>query len=292
VSGGTWTSVEIRPRLGELASEDWAASCMDALSELGCLGTEERGSGADLRVVAWLPAASDASRVATLLQQVAALLREAGLGGDVLGAGSVEDPGWVEQFNASLKPVHVGKRLTILPRPGEAPEGRVALVIEPGRAFGTGHHESTRLALEHLEEILRPGASVLDVGTGSGVLALAAVRLGAARAVGIDVDPEAVEVATENVAGQPEEARIELFTCDDPALVPGTFDVVLANIQADVLHPMLPALRGRIAPGGRLILSGLLLGDREPMDRALAACGLRAAWKQDGEWASACAAPA
>ena len=282
MSGGTWTSVEIRPRLGDLPAEEWAAACVDALSGLGCLGTEERGGGANVSVVAWLPSGTDASRVASLL-------REAGLGGDVVGSASVEDPGWVEQFNASLKPVHVGKRLTILPRPGQAPEGRVVLVIEPGRAFGTGHHESTRLALEHLEERLAPGDSVLDVGTGSGVLALAAVRLGAASAIGIDVDPEAVEVARENVAGQPEEGRIELLTCDDPADVPGSFDVVLANIQADVLHPMLPALRDRLAPGGRLILSGLLLTDSEPMDRALTALGLAPAWKQDGEWTSACA---
>ena len=278
----SWTSVEIRPIPGDMPADEWAAACMDALHDLGCLGTEERGAGSAWRVIAWLPVSADATRVG-------ALLEASGLRGEVASPAIVEDPGWVERFNESLHPVNVGRRLTILPRPGEAPEGRIAIVIEPGRAFGTGHHESTRLALEHLEERLVPGDSILDVGTGSGLLALAGVRLGGSRAIGVDIDPEAVEVAQENVSTQPEASRIRLMTCADPALVEGRFDVVLANIQADVLHSMLPALRDKLAAGGRLILSGLLLGDREPMDEALRRLGLRAEWKQDGEWASACA---
>ena len=91
------------------------------------------------------------------------------------------------------------------------------------------------------------------------------------------------------VADQIESPRLEFSTCADPALVEGRFDVVLANIQADVLHAMLGALRDKMKPGGRLILSGLLLHDREPMDPALRALGLAASWKVDGEWASACA---
>lgn len=277
-----WTCVEIRPELRGMPPDEWAAACMEALGIRGCLGTEERGSGEDLRVLAWLPEEAETSG----LQE---LLASEGLAGSVIAVRAVEDPGWVEQFNASLQPIDVGRRLTILPRPGPAPEGRVVLVIEPGRAFGTGHHESTRLALLHLEGQLAPGESVLDVGTGSGVLALAALKLGGSRAIGIDIDPEAIEVARENVEREPESARLRLMTCGDPSLVDGRFDVVLANIVFDTLVTMLPALRQKLAPGGRLILSGLLAADEEPMNRALAGCGLRAEWLREGEWVSACA---
>lgn len=274
--------MELEPRLDELPPSEWAATCMAALAGIGCLGTEERGLGESLRVLAWLPEDADVSGIP-------ALLLECGLSARIASTSSVEDPGWVEQFNASLKPVDVGRRLTILPRPGPAPEGRIVLVIEPGRAFGTGHHESTRLALVHLDEQIAGGESVLDVGTGSGVLALAAVRLGASRATGIDIDPEAIEVARGNVADQPEAAAISLITSADPAGVKGEFDLVLANIQRDVLEPMLPQLCEKLARGGRLILSGLLLEDREPMERALGRQGLEASWKQEGEWISPCA---
>lgn len=277
-----WTSVELRPVLGGLAPEDWAACCTEALLPLGCLGTEERGAGDALRIVAWLPDGADAGAVP-------GLLAAAGLSAAGAVEGSVEDPGWIEQFNASLRPVLVGKRLVILPRPGEAPEGRIAVVIEPGRAFGTGHHESTRLALLHLESCVTPGCSVLDVGTGSGVLALAAVRLGARHATGIDIDPEAVEVALENIATQPEASRLRIVTCSDPFEVEGTFDVVVANITIDILLPMLPALKAKLAPGGRMVLSGLLLQDRKPVDEALAALGFSREWAAEGEWVSPCA---
>jgi ribosomal protein L11 methyltransferase len=278
-----WLRAEIRPELGDGSSEEWAAACMEALAPIGCLGTEELGAAEAMAIVAWLPGDADA-------REIEPLLAREGLAGRVAATTIVEDPGWVEQFNASLRPIEVGRRLVILPRPGPVPEGRVAIVIEPGRAFGTGHHESTRLALEHLERELKPGDSVLDVGTGSGILALAAVRLGAARAVGIDVDPEAIEVARENVEGQPESSRIRLMTCGDPALVEGRFDMVLANITVDVLLAMLPALVAKLAPTGRLVLAGLLERDRAAMDEGLAKQGLSASWAAEGEWISACAA--
>jgi ribosomal protein L11 methyltransferase len=278
VSAAAWRAVHLVPKAPAIPREDWAACCALALGPLGCLGTEER----DDAVVAWLPADADSD-------QVIPLLRAAGLEADLRADEAVEDGHWVERFNASLAPIDVGLRLTILPRPGPAPPGRVAIVIEPGRAFGTGHHESTRLALEHLERAVTPGCRVLDVGTGSGVLALAAVRLGAASAVGLDIDPEAVEVAQSNVADQPEASRIALRVGSDPAAVDGAFDVVVANITSDVLEPMLPALAARLAPRGALVLSGLLQGDRERMGAGLREASLTPRWTEAGEWISACA---
>ncbi len=282
MSDRRWLGLEIQPALGDWPAEDWAAACADALAPLGCLGTEERGSGMDLRIIAWLPSDAD-------LADVHRALRAAALDARIENASITEDPGWVEQWNASLVPVDVGERLTILPAPGPAPPGRLAIVIEPGRAFGTGHHESTRLALVHLEAMVAPGHVVLDVGTGSGILALAAARLGAASVTGLDIDPEAIEVATTNIEGQPEASRVRLLVCDGIQGVTGAFDVIIANITRDVIEPMLAALCERLAPGGRLILSGLLAIDRQPIASALAAARMDASWLAEGEWVSACA---
>lgn len=278
MSARRWRSLQLRPLAPELPRDEWASLAFLALEPAGCLGTEERGD----EVVAWMPEDSTAP-------QALELLRASGLDAAITADAVVEDPGWVEEFNASLHPVDVGRRLTILPRPGEAAPGRIALVIVPGRAFGTGHHESTRLALEHLEREVTPGCAVLDVGTGSGILALAAVKLGAARAVGIDVDPEAIEVATENVAPEPESPAIELLVASDPALVPGRFGLVVANITSDVIEMLLPAACDKLEEHGALVLSGLLVQDRGLIESLLTARGFSVSWLQAGEWISACA---
>ena len=235
--------------------------------------------------LAWLPSSS--SR-----EHIEGALATAGWNGALATLDIVEDPGWVEEFNRTLQPISVGRRLVIVPGDDAAPPGRLAVRIEPGRAFGTGHHESTRLALEWIDESLAPGETVLDVGTGSGILAAAAMVLGAASAVAIDVDPEAIEVARENLVrtlgGRAERVRLLVAAC--PSAVEGSdFDVVIANIQADVIHGMLDALVAHVATGGRLVLAGLLVQDRASIEAALEGCGFVTQWRDDGEWISACA---
>jgi ribosomal protein L11 methyltransferase len=174
----------------------------------------------------------------------------------VLAPREVPDEGWAVKVQASLGAIQAG-RLTIAP-PWDVPEaaGDETIVIEPSVGFGTGHHQSTRLCLCLLQAMSLEGRSVLDVGTGSGVLALAAARLGAASVLGIDNDADAVAAARENVARNATAVPVALEVSD---LARGTLapaDVVLANLTAWVIRTHADALRSLIRPGGTLVASG------------------------------------
>jgi ribosomal protein L11 methyltransferase len=171
----------------------------------------------------------------------------------------------LEAYRAAARPFPVGRRFWIDPGDGAGvppPEGRIALYLPASRAFGTGGHESTRLALAALEDEPVEGVDVLDVGTGSGILALAAVALGARRAVGVDSDREAVFVARENLARHDFGGKVGLAV-STPAAVGGSFPVVVANLLPEELLPVRSALSARVAPKGRLIVSGVP-AEREP----------------------------
>ncbi len=163
-----------------------------------------------------------------------------------------------------------------------ARRGEIVLVLEPGRAFGTGLHETTRLVAQAIgmQRGSLARARVLDVGTGSGILAIVALALGAHEAVGIDVDADAIQVAKENAERNGMSKKAKLSTTPI-ARVRGAFDLVLANIEADVLIDMKDALRARVAPGGRLVLSGIL-ATREKDVRA--AFGKPLSRTSIGEW--------
>ncbi|HEV8119232.1 MAG TPA: 50S ribosomal protein L11 methyltransferase [Thermoanaerobaculia bacterium] len=194
-------------------------------------------------------------------------------------------------FRAASRPFPVGRRFWL--DPGEpplapAPAGRVGLFLPASTAFGTGGHESTRLALESLEDQPLEGADVLDVGTGSGVLALAAAALGARRAVGLDTDDEAVFVARENLSRHPFGARVCLLAGPVDA-VAGDFALVVANMLPAELLPLSDALTGRVAPAGRLLISGI---PQEEEAGVLARFGAKA-WavrgrRAEGEWVCLC----
>lgn len=186
----------------------------------------------------------------------------------------VEGDGWREAYKTYFKATRIGSRLVVRP-PWEAyaaRDGDVVLTLDPGMAFGTGTHETTRLVLSALEEHVRVGIDVLDVGCGSGILAIAALLLGARSALAIDVDAEAVRVATENCAINGVAERCEVERASD---VPGEplahgrrYPLVLANIETRVLVPAASALIASLQPEGVLILSGILAPER---DRVLAA---------------------
>jgi ribosomal protein L11 methyltransferase len=161
-----------------------------------------------------------------------------------------EDRDWVEAAREKLPPMLVGRRFFLVPewRDDPTPEGRLRIVVNPGMAFGTGFHETTQLCLEALEEYVRPGVAVLDVGTGSGILAEAALLLGAARVYGCDNDPIAVEVARERVPAA--------FTGSADAVRPGVADVVVANISPEAILALAPDLLRALRPGGVALFSG------------------------------------
>lgn len=179
-----------------------------------------------------------------------------------LSSVSAED--WSTSWKANFKPLRVGQRLLIVPSWEEVqprPDD-IVLHLDPGMAFGTGGHETTRLCLELLEQImvdmpLLLSPSVLDLGTGSGILAMAAVQLGAGRVQAVDIDPQAVEVARENLAANGLAEQVECSTTPLESMSE-SFDVILANILAEELVRLAPFLAARLAPGGSLVLSGIL----------------------------------
>jgi ribosomal protein L11 methyltransferase len=197
----------------------------------------------------------------------------------------------LEDFRTASRPFVVGERFWIDPGdPSDSrpPPGRIALRLPASRAFGTGGHESTRLALLCLEEEPPDGLAVLDVGTGSGVLALAAAALGARRAVALDSDSQAVFVARENLRLHPFGSRVTLLAGSVEA-VAGAFPLVLANLLPEEFLPMSAAVMSRVASGGRLVLSGLPL-DRE---QRVVAHLISSRWvlsgrRAEGEWACVC----
>jgi ribosomal protein L11 methyltransferase len=186
---------------------------------------------------------------------------------------SVSTEDWSTSWKANFKPLRVGQRLLIVPswekvqpRPGD-----ILLHLDPGMAFGTGGHETTRLCLELLEQIMDDmplllTPAVLDLGTGSGILAMAAVQLGAGRVCAVDIDPQAVEVARENLAANGLTEQVECSTTPLESMTEN-FDVILANILAEELVRLAPFLAERLNPGGSLVLSGIL-AEKEDLVRS------------------------
>lgn len=168
---------------------------------------------------------------------------------------SIEEEDWVRKSQSQFAPIQISPRLWITPSWHERVDHRHAMIVlDPGLAFGTGSHPSTRLCLTWLAEHIKGGESVLDYGCGSGILAIAAAKLGAARVIGVDIDPVAVTVAQENA--EKNKISAEFFTVDNlPAF---TAKVVLANILAQPLKMLAPLLAEKTAPSGTLVLSGIL----------------------------------
>ncbi len=198
---------------------------------------------------------------------------------------------WLEQWKRDFKPLRVGKRLVVAPTwEAVAPrDGDRIIRIDPGQAFGTGHHETTRLCLEWLESWTesRPESSsqsLLDVGTGTGILAIAGALLGFDRILALDHDPEAIPVAGENLAlnGVNDRIALQLGTVE---AVSGHFEVVLANIQALPLVAMSSHLQRRLADAGRLVLSGILIDQAALVQSAYEQEGLELRGREAaGEW--------
>ncbi len=198
---------------------------------------------------------------------------------------------WRDKWKQFFRATRVGRRFVVRPSwdPGQAPPGEHVVDLDPGRAFGTGAHESTRLVIGLVEDLQerRPAlARFLDLGCGSGILAIVAARLwpGAA-GLAIDVDPEATACAQENLArNRVRGVDVRTGTLADAG---GAYDLVMANIQADVLEDLAPGLRARLADGGVVVLSGLLAAQVDAVAAAMLRAGLALRARADeGEWAA------
>ncbi len=242
-----------------------AGVCVENLN-VDAFSHSEIPESTTVQIKAYFPDTDDSSlrlqEIETYLKELAS--RQSGLVLPPPELSSVSTEDWSTSWKANFKPLRVGNRLLIVPS-WEEPRPHandIVLRLDPGMAFGTGGHETTRLCLELLEEIMDSmptllSPSVLDLGTGSGILAMAAVQLGAGKVCAVDIDPLAIEVARENLAINNLSDQVECSTTPLESLE-GCFDVILANILAEELVRLAPHLNQRLAPGGSLVLSGIL----------------------------------
>jgi ribosomal protein L11 methyltransferase len=213
---------------------------------------------------------------------------------DPLEVRQLEERDWADAWKRHFFVHRVGERLTIVPswrrhRPGP---DELILRLDPGMAFGTGLHPTTRLCLRALEREVRPGCSLLDLGTGSAILALAAAKLGARRVLGLEIEPVAVRVAAENVRRNRLRRIIEIREGSLPVEPAERFDLVVANISFRVLSELQGLIRASLAPGGRALLSGVLERDAPALLAQLEAHGWeRQAAVYEAEWALLTLAP-
>lgn len=208
----------------------------------------------------------------------------AACGIESLAAASIdrlEDADWVALTQAQFAPIRAGERLWIVPTWHTPPDpGAVNIVLDPGAAFGTGSHPTTRMCLEWLERELRPGDTVLDYGCGSGVLAIAAMKLGAGRAIAVDIDPLALEAARYNSRRN----GVHLELVDAQRAFRGEARLAVANILANPLRMLAPVIASHTAPGGSIALSGILAGQADGVIAAYAPWARLAVAARDGEW--------
>ena len=263
-----WISVTLQ------AEADKAEALSDALMEAGALSVsiEDADAGTEAerpqfgepghlptalwdhsRVIALFDAAADPAELGAMLAEAA---RAAGFDAvPPFTTETVAEQNWVQLTQSQFDPIRITDRLWIVPSWHEAPDAdAINIELDPGMAFGTGSHPTTRLCLEWLCEAVVPGCSVLDYGCGSGILGIAAAKLGAGEELGIDIDEKAVDAARDNAARNHADMRLQ------HSAVPlgDAFDLVVANILTNPLCVLAPAISARVAPGGRVALSGVL----------------------------------
>ena len=263
-----WISVTLQ------AEADKAEALSDALMEAGALSVsiEDADAGTEAerpqfgepghlptalwdhsRVIALFDGAADPAELGAMLAEAA---RAAGFDAvPPFSTETVAEQNWVQLTQSQFDPIRITDRLWIVPSWHEAPDAdAINIELDPGMAFGTGSHPTTRLCLEWLCEVVTPGCSVLDYGCGSGILGIAAAKLGAGAVLGIDIDEKAVEAARDNAARNHAALRLQ----HSAVPVGDTFDLVVANILTNPLCVLAPAISARVAPGGRVALSGVL----------------------------------
>ena len=206
-----------------------------------------------------------------------------------LVARTVDEDEWQNSWKDHFHVLRVGRRLVVKPtwREYEPQPGDVVIVLDPGMAFGTGHHPTTRSCLEALERLVAPGASVLDFGCGSGILSIAASRLGASSVLGVEADSSAVRVAKQNARENGVEHNVRLVegTLPRPEVRAGEFDVAVANISAKVVSESARELVRAVKRGGYVIASGIIADNKGVVEDAMAAAGATLAEAVvDGDW--------
>ena len=192
-----------------------------------------------------------------------------------LNTEGVEQEDWQNAWKQYYHAMDIGRRLAIVPGWEEYDTDRTVITMDPGMAFGTGTHETTSLCLETLDELVQGGERVLDIGTGSGILAIAALKLGAKEAEGVDIDPMCVRTAGENAQRNGVAERLTVLVGDLSDKASGVYDIITANIVAAAILSLAPAVPTLMAPGARFIASGIIDERRDEVLDGLKAAGLR-----------------
>jgi ribosomal protein L11 methyltransferase len=272
--------VEIRASLPE-DTEDRLAEVFASIPILGIQIVPESHGRMDVAV--WAEAGCDAAS-----EEVESVLRA--LGCDAIRVRKQTDRDWSAEWRKGLTAFEVGRRWWIDPHPDQkttAPNGRFRLAVEPCAAFGSGTHESTRLMLMELEDRDCRSLRILDIGTGSGILAIAAERLGSAFVVALDIDPVAVWEARTTVRRQSWRCRLPLITGGVDCLGDVEFDLVLCNMIVSNFSPLLGDIHRVLAATGTVIFSGILTTERTEVEAILAGSGMAAVGSRElGEWVS------
>ncbi len=206
-----------------------------------------------------------------------------------LVARTVDEDEWQNSWKDHFHVLRVGRRLVVKPTWREYEPGAedVVIVLDPGMAFGTGHHPTTRSCLEVLERLVEPGMAVLDFGCGSGILSIAASKLGASSVLGVEADSSAVRVAKQNARenGVEHNVRVVEGTLPRPEVRPSGFDLAVANISAKVVSEAAGELVGAVKSGGAVIASGIIVDNKAVVERSMAAAGAALADTiVDGDW--------
>ena len=240
-------------------------------------------NGAKVEIKAYFPQEEAPEKAAEIRGYLEGLGLEFGI-----SVSNIEDEDWAHKWKEFFKPERITDRIVIKPtwEACEAKEGDIVIEIDPGMAFGTGTHPTTRGCLKLIEDVVSRGGieTMLDVGTGSGILAIAAARLGVARTIAIDLDPAAVKVAEENIALNKVEAQVRVARIKVD-IIYVFFHLVVANIIAEELVRLSMPLKGRVAPNGYLILSGIIAEKTGMVKEAFKELSLEKEL-QEGEWVS------
>ncbi len=265
---------------------DWVAS---EVVDWGSSGVEVVDTGPSMTLFVYVRAA----RAADMEQRLRTFLTRLGTDADPWGLGGPEPVApvdWARQWRFHFPPLPLGEELLVLP-PWEAdrdPEGRKVMLLQPGMAFGTGHHPTTAMVAEALERVpdLPARGTLLDIGCGSGILAMAAVLLGAPRSLAVDYDRDAVEAARENLLLNGLEDRVCVAQARFPDLpTAGPYEVVVANVYYTFFQQHTKELASLLAPGGVLLVSGLQEEQGPPVARMLRKKGLEAGVEREHqEW--------
>ena len=297
-------------------------SVCDALSDIGINGVEisdkddfreflennrkywdyvdeelERLKTADTKITAYVGDDEDGIKtlgeIESAMKALKSVDEDGAFGALKIMTAAVKDEDWSENWKQYFKPIEIGDRVLIQPewQPLESETDRIVFKVNPGMTFGTGSHDSTRFCIEEIEKHLKPGDTMLDLGCGSGILSIIALLLGAERCDAVDIDPNAVDVAYDNLALNGIEKEKYFVTSGDIIENEsvrsrfGKYDLVAANIVADVIIALAPYVRGFMNPGGTFICSGIINERADEVKSALKAADIEIIGeKQSDEW--------